>query len=44
MSDKMSYEEANDIASELKWTVRFCYDLTDAEYFGNIMQYYMALI
>ena len=44
MSDKMSYEGAYDIAPELKWTVRFCYDLTDAEYSWNLMQSYMGLI
>ena len=39
---KMSYEGACDIAPELK-VERFCYDLTDAEYSGNIMQSYVAL-
>ena len=44
MSYKMSYERAYDIAPELKWSVRFCYDLTDAKYYENIMQSYVALI
>ena len=35
MSDKMSYEVAYDITPELKWTIRFCYDLTNAKYFGK---------
>ena len=30
MSNKMSYEGAYDITPELKWIVKFCYDLTDA--------------
>ena len=40
MLDKMSYEGAYNIALELKWTVKFGYDLSDAEYFGK---YYAIL-
>ena len=40
MLDKMSYEGAYNIAPEIKWTVRFCYVLTDAKYFGK---YYKIL-
>ena len=40
MSDKMSQEGAYDITPKLKWTIRFCYDLTGEEYFGK---YYATL-
>ena len=40
MSNKMTYERAFNIAPELKWTIRFYYDLTDAKYFGK---YYATL-
>ena len=40
MSDGMSYKGAYNIVHELKWTVRLCYDLTDAECDGK---YYATL-